>query len=91
MDIFNKDKRLKKKIEKYISTLNPKDKSGRERCKYMLQVEGVAIDDLDTPSREIPFERTSYKETEEDAMSLGKLEWENDNKVEVWKLIRRWK
>ena len=91
MDIFNKDKRLRKKIQKYIDTLNPKDKSNKERCKYMLQIEGVMIDDLDNPPREIPFERTEYKETKDIAMDLGKLEWENGSHVEIWKLIKRWK
>ena len=90
--ILNKQQRHKKKIKKFLELINPIDKSNKERCRFKVQVSGVTLDDLDPtgPPREIPFSRELYKETENDAIELGKLEYANGNEVEIWKLVKRW-
>ena len=92
LDIFNSKERFQKKLKRFIDSIEPVDKSKRERLKWKVQISGVHIDDLDPsgPPREIPFSREEYEATREEAEALGKLEYANDNEVEIWHLIRRW-
>lgn len=86
---FWERKKLKWVLE-YIETLKPKDKSKSERLPFKVEISGVEVDDLEDPPREIPFMRDEYIEKEKDALKIGKVEWKKGNKVELWKLIKRW-
>lgn len=92
LDVFNSKKRFRDKLREHLKDLEITDKSNRERHKYKVQISGVEMDDLDPtgPPREIPFVRDVYKETKEEAIEIGKSEWELGNEVEVWKLVKRW-
>lgn len=82
--------RRKKKIQQILDSIKPINKADKERCRYEVQVSGIQLDDLDDPPREIPFSRTTYKETEKEAIEMGKLEHELGNEVEIWLLVKRW-
>jgi hypothetical protein len=81
----------KKCAEDYINSIKTKDKSKEEKSKYMIEITGEHLDDLIDPPEIIPFSRTEYVSSKDEAIDLGKLEYEKGNKVEIWKLISRWK
>ena len=83
------ERRRQRRVQELLDSIKPIDKSDRERCKFIVKISGVQMDDLDNPPREIPFSREVYKETEEEAMKIGKLEYANGNKVEIWHLVKR--
>ena len=83
------ERRLIRKVRKYLQSVSYYNKAERERLRYIVKISGVTLDDLDTPPREIPFEREVYKATEEEAIEIGKAEHLLGNKVEIWHLLKR--
>lgn len=81
---------IRKKVEKYLDDIKVDDISNKEKCKYMVEVSGVRIDDLIEPPEEIPFSKTQYFKKEKEAKDFGKIEYKDGNKIEVWKLIVRY-
>jgi len=83
-----------RKARKLLNEIASKalDKSKREICKYIVQVSGVRVSDLDPngPPREIPFSYEKYFKTKNEAIEYGLLEHNEGNKVDVWRLVKRW-
>ena len=89
VDYFISDDKRRMIALEYIDTIETYDKSNKEKCKWMLEVSGSEIDDLDGEAREIPFNRSTFIKTKREAESLGKVEHAKGNSVEIWKLVKQ--
>jgi len=84
------DKYIQKEVDKYINDIKVYDKSNKEKLKWKIEIEGERIDDLEDPPRTIPFSQSIYKGLRKEADAIAKVESKKGNRVEIWKLVKRY-